>query len=494
MKTKIITLESHDDLISVRDKLSWAKTPRILLVWPKYEKVTLRLLDLKVLQRHADALGAQLGLVTRRLNVKRDAEALGLPVFKSTTAAQKEQWVAPAPKTQRIPKPPRRDLRSLRDEVYVKEPAWQVSLIGRVVTFSVGVLAVLTLAALFAPRAAVTLYPESQTVSMLIPVRTSTTIPSVSLTGDLPSKAVTLTVNAAQTMPVTSRISISEGTSTGVAQFKNLGQDEILIPAGTLLATETLVRFITLNDVRLSAGIDQVVEVRIEALEAGAQGNVEAGAISVIEGPLGLSVTVSNLEPTIGGTDRQAIGAGVEDRAVFREKVLTDLRSAAEAQIRLQLGEEDLLLMDTVEIVEIAREDYAPPPGKAGNTLTLMMQVEYKARYILAEDLRQLAASSVSASIPAGFSAFGEMTFEPVKEPVTDSSGFTHFQLEVSQTALRTVDVMQVFNLIRGHDAQTAKEELQAILPMRQAAQISMKPAWWTWLPLIPFNISVEIK
>ena len=76
MKTQIITLESHDDLISVRDKLSWAKTPRILLVWPKYEKVTLRVLDLKVLQRHAGSLGSQLGLVTRRANVRRDAESL----------------------------------------------------------------------------------------------------------------------------------------------------------------------------------------------------------------------------------------------------------------------------------------------------------------------------------------------------------------------------------------------------------------------------------
>ena len=58
MKTQIITLESHDDLISVRDRLSWAKTPRILLVWPKYEKVTLRQVDLKILQRHAASLGA----------------------------------------------------------------------------------------------------------------------------------------------------------------------------------------------------------------------------------------------------------------------------------------------------------------------------------------------------------------------------------------------------------------------------------------------------
>ena len=117
MKTKIITLESHDDLISVRDKLSWAKTPRILLVYPKYAKVTLRLLDLKVLQRHADSLGAQLGIVTRRMKVRHEAESLGIPVFTSSASAQRDVWAAPAPRTQRTPPLPRRDLRALRDEV-----------------------------------------------------------------------------------------------------------------------------------------------------------------------------------------------------------------------------------------------------------------------------------------------------------------------------------------------------------------------------------------
>ena len=89
MKTQIIMLESHDDLISVRDRMSWAKTPRILLVWPKYEKVALRQVDLKVLQRHASSLGAQLGLVTRARRVRQDAEALRIPVFESTGQAQR---------------------------------------------------------------------------------------------------------------------------------------------------------------------------------------------------------------------------------------------------------------------------------------------------------------------------------------------------------------------------------------------------------------------
>jgi hypothetical protein len=75
LKTTIIALEDHDDLVSVRDRLAWAKTPRIVLTWPKYARVPLTVLDLVVLQRHAGALGARLGLVTRLAAVRRAAIA-----------------------------------------------------------------------------------------------------------------------------------------------------------------------------------------------------------------------------------------------------------------------------------------------------------------------------------------------------------------------------------------------------------------------------------
>ncbi len=294
MKTKIITLESHDDLISVRDKLSWAKTPRILLVWPKYEKVTLRLLDLKVLQRHADSLGAHLGLVTRRANVRRDAESLGIPVFKSTSAAQKNLWPDSAPRTQRIPKNPRQDLRTMRDSVYQKEAAWRTSLLGRVLTFTVGVMAVLAVAAIFIPRAAVTLYPESQTQSVTIPVNASLLTESVLLTGDIPARTLSVTVNAEQTLAVTNEISLPNSKAKGVVRFTNLGQDEVEIPAGTVISTVDLIRYITLNDTLLPAGVDEFVEVKIAALEAGSRGNAVPDSISIIEGLLALSATVTN--------------------------------------------------------------------------------------------------------------------------------------------------------------------------------------------------------
>lgn len=494
MKTKIITLESHDDLISVRDKLSWAKTPRILLVWPKYEKVTLRLLDLKVLQRHADSLGAQLGLVTRRMNVRRDAESLGIPVFKTTSAAQKDVWAEAAPRTQRTPKPPRRDLRELRDGVYVKEPGWRTSLLGRVVTFTAGVMAVLVVAGLFVPRAAMTLSPDSQTAAVVIPVRASAANTSVALSGEIPAKTISIVVSDEQTIPITSLVSIPQSRAQGVAQFTNLGAENITIPAGTVVMTDTLIRFATLTETSLLTGENGIVEVRIEALDAGEQGNVDAGTIRVIEGTLGLSATVNNPEPTIGGTNVNLPGATEEDRARLRDDVLNALFLQAKEQMLASLSEGDLLIEDTLDIQEVQREEFTPPPGKTAATLSLSVQAEFVARYILADDLKSLASSSVMASIAPGFSPSSEMSFNVLDVPVTDTAGVTSFRLQASQIALRDIDLMQVYNLIRGRSPQAAAVAVQEALSLQNEPQITITPSWWKWLPLIPFNISVEVE
>ncbi|HLA87982.1 MAG TPA: baseplate J/gp47 family protein [Anaerolineales bacterium] len=496
MKTKIIILETHDDLISVRDKLSWAKTPRILLVWPKYEKVTLRLLDLKVLQRHADSLGAQLGLVTRRAKVRRDAESLRIPVFNSTTSAQKDPWPEPVPRTQRIPKPPRPALRQMRDSIYEKEPVWRTSLLGRVVTFTAGVIAVLAVAGLFVPRAAVTLYPESQTRSIVIPVNASPSFETVSVTGNIPAQTLSVLVDAEGSLAVTSKITLPKSKSKGVARFTNLGSDEIEIPAGTILSTLDLIRFVTLNDTRLPTGIDKFVEVPIEALKAGSQGNVESDSILIVEGTLGLSVKVTNPDVISGGTDIKTIGATEGDRAELRVVVLEKLRRSAEMQMRAQIEVEDLLLPDTIEITETLREEFSPSDGQAGTMLVLKMQVEYSARSISYADLKQLAVSTSSAggAVPQGFFPFGEVTFKPLSDPITDSIGVTHFELEATQVTLRDIDEVKVFSIIRGHDPVRAQTELMKSFALRDEPQITIRPAWWKRLPLIPFNILVELK
>jgi len=494
LKTKIIALESHDNLISVRDKLSWAKTPRILLVWPKYEKVNLRLLDLKVLQRHADSLGAQLGLVTRWNHVRRDAESLNIPVFDSTSSAQKEAWRESPPRKRRIPKPPPADLRKKRDEVRVQEPAWVKSLLGRIVLFSIGVLSVLILAGLFIPRARVTLNPESKLVSAIIPVQASLSFNSVSLNGDIPAQEIFVTVDLQKTKPITSQIAVPKTKAKGFVQFQNLSSSETTIPAGTIVATTDLIRFETLSRAVLPGGVNQIVEVPIQAINAGADGNVAAETIVSIEGPLGLFITVINPEATSGGADENVVGANENDRALLREETLNELRLKAEIEMRAQIEENDVLLADTIELTEILREEFSPPEYTAGDSLTLNMQAEFSARYLLADDAQALTHSFLSASLPKDFIFIDEMNFDFVEPPFTASDGITRFQWQVSQNAVKQVDALQVFSVIRGNHLQNAKTKLQTFFTLREEPQISITPAWWKWMPLIPFNISVSVE
>jgi hypothetical protein len=496
LKTQIITLESHDDLISVRDKLSWVKTPRVLLVWPKYEQVNLRMLDLKVLQRHSDSLGAQLGLVTRRANIRRDAESLGIPVFGTTSAAQKDFWPESAPRTQRMPKKPRQGLRAWRDAVYPKESAWRTSFVGRVLTFTVGVIAFVSVAGLFVPRATVTLYPEAQTQSAIIPVAADASIESVFVTGSIPARKLSSIVETTQSLAVISQISIPKSKAKGIARFTNLSQGEVQIPAGTIVSTasDNPIRFVTLNDTLLPPGVDEFVEVPIEALEAGENGNVLAGSLIVVDGPLGLSIAVGNPSSTSGGSDSNLIGASEEDRTKLHDVVLDNLRRDAEEDLRAQIMPSDLLLMDTLEIVEVLEETYDPPPGQAGNQLNLHMKVEFSAQYVSHEDMLQLSNAALDASIPQGFEAFGPAAYKLLTDPSMDNAGVSHFELDVSRTLYRTMNETEVLSIISGMTPAEAIRELAPLLSLRQATDIKLTPAWWPWLPLIPFNISVETQ
>jgi hypothetical protein len=500
MKTQIITAEAHDDLVSLRDRMSWAKSPRILLVWPGFEKLALRPLDLRILQQHAQYLGAQLGIVTRRADVRRDAIGFGIPVFRSSVEAQGEAWptrtglrsLPRAPASGRRPR-----LRSMREQARPHEARWASKPVTRIGFFIVGVAAVLALAALFIPRATIRLQPIAREQTVSLQVAASTKVLSVSITGSVPAHETTVTVSGTRSARITSQAPIPQDKAKGIVRFNNLTQSSIVIPPGTVVypAGASTARFTTLDETRLLAKVNAFVEVPVEALQAGTAGNVPANSIQTIEGSLGTLASVTNPEATSGGSERLGTVPSDGDRQRLRVALLEGLETEARRQLDGSVAGKGTMLPNTVRPEAPQEEIFDPPADQPGSLLTLTMRLAFDAEYVKIEDLSKLADATFGSSTPAGFTGVsGSEKFDLQAVPTSDESGTSHFELKMQRSIVPELDLFRAGLLVRGLTPVSAARVLQAEMPLAGPPEIRLSPPWWPRLPLVPFRLTIGLQ
>ncbi|MCK7480866.1 MAG: baseplate J/gp47 family protein [Candidatus Moduliflexus flocculans] len=238
----------------------------------------------------------------------------------------------------------------------------------------------LALVALFLPRAQVLLKPVTKTQSVEIPVMASPSVERVFITGSIPAREKRILVEGTQQVTVTGEGVVPQSKAKGVAVFRNLTQSAVNIPIGTVVAAGE-VRFVTTELGVLNPGAGETVELKIEAVTGGLSGNLDAETINVVEGRLGLSLAVTNPEPTTGGRERASVQATDADRARAKRLLLRSLEADARARLLDDFASDDVPFDKTFALVEILSEVYDPPPGAAGSQLTLTMQAEYSVRY-----------------------------------------------------------------------------------------------------------------
>jgi hypothetical protein len=429
--------------------------------------------------------------------VRRDAEALEIPVFESASEAQREAWPVRSLPAFGRRRPRLAHLRRMRSEGKASEAPWRTHPATRLGFFGLGVLGVLTILALFIPSATVALQPLSQNQSVIIPIAASADTKSIFVTGSLPARQTSLILEGTQRLTVTSKGAIPESRARGVARFKNLTSAGVLIPAGTVVYDRTAesLRFVTVNETHLPAGVNAIVETPIEAVTAGASGNVEADSIQGVEGALGLSVAVTNPAPTEGGSDRDAVAATPADRERARTLLLATLESMARAQMGQSVSADDITLTNTVRFSRILEEDYDPPAGQPGTVLTLVMSAEFTAQYVSGDDLAQLAGAALSPSVPPGYVPLPDtLTYQVASTPVTDETGTSRFELKAGRAILRQIEPLRVAALTRGLARNSVEGVLLQNLPLAAPPQLELHPSWWPWMPLIPFRIHVVIR
>ena len=507
MKTQIIRLEPYDDLYSAKDKMGWGQTARILLVWPARGKVLNRTLDLILIKRHSAELGAQLALVVRTADIRHNAEILGIPVYSSARQAEKSHWrperrLRSAPpqtvkrqspekwRKRRIPL----NLDGLKTAAHPRPAAWLFHPITRILAFTLGVLAVLAIAALLVPSATVYLDPETEIQKITISVSASPKVQSVELSGAIPAHAESVIVEGRGSLPTSGSIPLPDHRATGEAQFINLTEQSIPLSEGTLVSTLDAqpIRFVTTASAAIPPGAEGAT-VPIEAILPGSSGNVPAESIQAIEGALGLDLTVINPAPTRGGTNRQAPAPTEADYQKLYEQLYQTLAEKALEEVGAVLEEGDLLLDQSLTLVTELEKSYSPTEVSPTDLLQLVLRLEFQLVTITHQDIATLGLTVLETNLLEGMSGeIQSLKITHLSTPnIGDDSLAAHWRMQAQWQTTAQIDAAQATTLALGLPGEQAEARLNAELPLDGPAQVILQPSWWPRTPVLPFRISI---
>ncbi len=495
MKTQIIQLDQHDDILSAKDKIGWSQANRVLLIWPEEGLILSRRIDLALLSRHVRSLGGRLALITRSRQVKVYARELGIPVFRSSEQAQRRPWrsVPRKPVEAAAEKERRERLLALRDRVLVVRPRLPSNRLARLIPFFAGLLSVVALVFFFLPSAAITLDPRQQPQEIILAMRAAPTIFSANPSGSIPAQVITQIVEGQLEANSTGRATLPAATASGSVRLTNLTAQEISVPIRTVVATldSPALRFETSVEASVPAGPGTFIDVPVRAILAGSSGNVSPGAIAAIEGSLGLSLSADNPLPISAGTDRNSLSPSENDYKQLRETLVDQLQKDALDQMQFALPPQRRLLPASLRQHSVLQETRQPESGQPGERLQLHMQIEYIAWTISDQDVSQVALTVLNAGLPDEYQDVpGSLDLQDASQPILDGEQVA-WQMRASRRIYVPLDSKDVARSIAGNSTEQALRSLRLRLALQSEPVIRVAPYWWDRLPFLPLRIQV---
>ena len=512
MKIQVVHLTAHDDVISTRDKMGWGQTNRILLIWPARGRMLDRSLDLILLQRHSQAIGAQLSLVTRDEIVIHHAEQLGIPTFPTLRKAQssrrgmgsglrrrrtrRKNWARDyAPARLRS----QSELLLIRNQARPVPATWLNHPAVRWSAFALSLLALLALLVVFIPGTSIDIQPRQEVQRMVLPITASPSIASPKLTGEVPARWTSVIVEARGSTPATGEVMVADKSAAGTLVFTNLTSQAVSIPKGTVvrtIGTETI-QFITTLSGKAAAGAGRFLEIPVQALSPGTRGNVAAHTIRAVEENLASQVSCTNPSPLKGGINRPVRGPSIADRESVYQDLFEDLEASALQQISSTnpelIPDDGFPILPSLQFVQVLEERYQPAEGMPSESLELTLRLEFRVLVISGEDLLSLVEPILTAGAPEGFTAVEDTIKVELKTaPVMVRAETARCEIAASQTVQAVIQLSEVVHAVRGMPVNQAAAQLLDVLPLAREPLIKVFPGWWPYLPFTTLRITVN--
>lgn len=509
-KPTYIQLEAGEDIPSIRDRLSFIRGKRVLMIWPEEGDALRRKLDLVLVQREAKRRVVQLAIVTHDPVVIKHAEDLGISTFTTIEESEENKWKRGRSKVfiQRYHKPEDQPepeelmpvasrVRNPRKRLHpILYRTIQLTIFLIILGIISGTLYVTM------PSATVKFRLNQQ----LLEVETIVIADPEALDIDvensiIPATTVSVTVQTVQQVPTSGVQTAARARALGNVTFTNRSNTSIVIPIGTRVATSTSqqVIFETTAEAFVPAN-DSVSSVPIIAIEdyAGAVGNIAPSAINTIVSPIGDSLSVINPVPTTGGVDQTNKVVTPEDMQTALDNARQYLQATAYSELQTTLSDTQIIVIETIHIPDDELRDdwisFSHTVGDISDTVTLNWRAIVEALVIDDRFAQQVVFARLSRQRPP------DMTLNPEsflyrRGPVieTDAKGRTSLQVFGEGIASAQYNAYQLQNDLTGRSFEDAQRVIAAtvdIAPNSQP-QIEVWPEFFSQMPLLPMRISI---
>jgi hypothetical protein len=497
VKEQVLHLDPHDDYISARDKMGWAQTTRVLVVWPPAAHILRRRIDLMLLQRHARRLGAHLALVTQDPVVREHAREVGLPTFATIDASQRSTWTNLTGKVR--PEKPRPVLNrsELRRRTRLDAPAWPAPAVwtARILVFVAGVAGLATLALALVPAARVAVTPALRPVQASVEIFADPLAASAS-GSTIPARVVRVEVEATGRTDTTGLSEVPSQPAGGTVVFTSLDGTVTVIPAGTGLRTTSgnSVRFKTIQPVQLEPRLGASVSVGIQAVDLGPVGNVAAGQINAIDGPLGLQLAVTNPGPASGGALAQRPSVTADDQVRVYDQLAAQLQQEAVSAVESQMAPGEFAAAGTVTLADEVARTYENSVGEQSNTVQLTLRLAFTGLAVN-EGLVRVAAAALAKAVPFRQELVPDSAqFVRVAETTRFADGRVSFRVDASGVSAPVISPELVRELVKGQTVPASQQRLSIALPLDGRPRIDVQPEWYPRVPWMPFRIEVVVE
>ena len=499
MKVQIIYLDPHDDYVSALDKLSWAKAPRILVVWPRRGRILTRRLDLILLQRNAAQRNAQIGLVTHDPEVRAHAKDLDIPVFDSLNYIPEDGWIRHARKQlkeERHRGPPPADL--------LTPPATattsQSNIINKIIHLSLTALALsvlLLLAAVIVPSAEITLTPLTHTQELELFLSMESTLQIVEDPGSIPARWEHMNVEGSLRLPTTGSITVPSDHATGTVIFTSLTADPITLPSNTGLRASTSddIRYVTIEQVSLPGEEDAQTSAEVQAVSPGQAGNLDADMIDTVEGALGQLVAVTNPEPLTGGSDEIRAAVANIDRNILMQTLKHQLIEQATTELSGILNADEALVEDSARVTRILDQHYDRQVGDPADSLELNLLLDIAGLIYQPADIETAAGMALEDELPLStLPVPGTLNIEILSDPKVESGDGGSLTIIASQGIYEKIDFIHLQDRVRARPPEEAASILTNLVDLSTKPQIRIIPQWFPRLPWLGMRITFHYQ